>query len=214
MVTASAAESRQQRHPSPLACCESLFVWCGRCRHDGAVAVEERRVHRQSGLSAGVRDPRRARLESGAEREVRSRPAQLRDHHHLADLGDEVHRRDGPKTTWLSPLLFAPVRRALLAVAGRRISLAVWVLVVYLIVTYWAFTHRIDRFWMPLIPVAALLAGAGAAWSRSCAWIGDYRVAHCGAGGLVQLGLRGGGGFVDTTPSSDRQAARRTAECF
>jgi hypothetical protein len=113
---------------------------------------------------------------------------------------------------WSSPLLFALAPCALLAVRGRRVSLAVWVLVVYLIVTYWAFTHRIDRFWVPLIPAAALLAGVGAAWSRSRAWIVSAGLVM-GLAVWFNLGLEAGTGICGYNALlSDRQASRRTAE--
>lgn len=63
--------------------------------------------------------------------------------------------------TWTSPLLFGlalpaapllwrrlPQTRPLLAFAG-------WVLF-----TWWAFTHRIDRFWIPIIPLMAVLSSS------------------------------------------------------
>ena len=118
-------------------------------------------------------------------------PAHSPHDHRLADLGtkfiDVMADND-----WSSPLLFALAPCALLAVRGRRVSLAVWVLVVYLIVTYWAFTHRIDRFWVPLIPAAALWPGRG---PRGVVRAVDLR---CRVGdwvsGLVQPGHRGGDG--------------------
>jgi len=57
-----------------------------------------------------------------------------------------------------------------LVTRGRRITAALWLLLVYLFFAWWAFTHRIDRFWVPMIPVAALLAGIGATWSPMAAW--------------------------------------------
>ncbi len=49
-----------------------------------------------------------------------------------------------------------------------------WLYVVYLFAQWWLLTHRIDRFWVPLIPVVALLAAAGCVrssnklWQRTC----------------------------------------------
>jgi hypothetical protein len=42
--------------------------------------------------------------------------------------------------------------------------------VVYLFLTWWLFTHRVDRFWLPLLPPLAILAGLGADWVRARAW--------------------------------------------
>ena len=142
-------------------------------------------------------------------------PAHSPHDHRVLDLGtkfiDVMADND-----WSSPLLFALAPCALLAVRGRRISLAVWVLVVYLIVTYWAFTHRIDRFWVPLIPAAALLAGVGAAWSSSRAWVVTAGLL-IGLAVWFNLGMEAGTGVCSGISGynallSDRQASRRTAE--
>ena len=42
--------------------------------------------------------------------------------------------------------------------------------VAYLFVQWWLLTHRIDRFWVPLIPVVALLAAVGVMWSERKLW--------------------------------------------
>ena len=72
---------------------------------------------------------------------------------------------------WISPLV---VPLALLAFLGwadkpvviwRRLRWELLVYVVFVIAVWWLFTHRIDRFWIPVLPVMALLAGAGACWS-------------------------------------------------
>ena len=113
---------------------------------------------------------------------------------------------------WSSPLLFGLAPLALLARRGRRISLALWLLVAYLFVTYWAFTHRIDRFWMPMIPVVALLAGIGAAGSTARTWIwgGGFLIALAV---LFNFGIVAGTGYCGYNALlTDRQAARRTAE--
>jgi hypothetical protein len=77
---------------------------------------------------------------------------------------------------WISPLV---VPLALLALLGwgdkpvvvwRRLR---WELLAYaslVIAAWWLFTHRIDRFWLPVLPVLALLAGAGACWNVDPWW--------------------------------------------
>jgi 4-amino-4-deoxy-L-arabinose transferase-like glycosyltransferase len=40
----------------------------------------------------------------------------------------------------------------------------------FVIATWWLLTHRIDRFWIPALPLAALLAGLGASWSGDHLW--------------------------------------------
>ena len=91
---------------------------------------------------------------------------------------------------WLSPLLFplaalafakrgqdyssgrapAPTGRL-----GAKKSSAPFLLLAYfalVIAVWWLLTHRIDRFWIPALPVVALLAGAGACWRRDPPWHG------------------------------------------
>jgi hypothetical protein len=139
-------------------------------------------------------------------------PAHSPRDHHLSDLGTKLVDVMADND-WSSPLLFGLAPLALLAPRGRRISQALWLLVAYLFVTYWAFTHRIDRFWMPMIPVVALLGGIGAAWSGARSWV-------WGGGFLIALAVWFNLGFVAGNAGfcgynallTDRQAARRTAE--
>lgn len=74
------------------------------------------------------------------------------------------------RSDWQSPLyaLLAPL--ALLRPGSRRFSLVLWVYVLYLFGTWFLLTHRLDRFWLPLLPAAAILAGLGADWMRGRAW--------------------------------------------
>jgi hypothetical protein len=85
------------------------------------------------------------------------------DNHAPADLVnkfvDVTTRSD-----WLSPLLFGLAPLALIRRDTRFRTGWLWIYVGYLFLTWWVFTHRIDRFWVPLIPVVSLLSGAGAAW--------------------------------------------------
>jgi len=136
--------------------------------------------------------------------------------HRLADLGTKVVDVMADND-WSSPLLFGLAPLALLVPRGRRISQALLLLVAYLIVTYWAFTHRIDRFWMPMIPVVALLAGVGAAASAARSWI-------WGSAFLIAIGILYNfgvvaGAFPDGSQIcgynallTDLPAARRTAQ--
>ncbi len=76
----------------------------------------------------------------------------------------------GLTSDWISPLA-APL--VVLAIVGRRQRRLVWGLAGYcgfVFLCWWLFTHRIDRFWVPILPVVALLAGVGATWDRSRAW--------------------------------------------
>jgi hypothetical protein len=71
---------------------------------------------------------------------------------------------------WLSPLLFGLAPLSLLSIAGRRVGRYVWLYVGWLFFTWWALTHRLDRFWVPTIPVVSVLAGIGAASVGGRVW--------------------------------------------
>lgn len=74
------------------------------------------------------------------------------------------------RSEWISPLLAPLVALSLLVVRDRRrVGECLLYASVYWIV-WWLFTHRLDRFWVPLLPLLALLAGVGAAWRRDRAW--------------------------------------------
>ncbi len=63
-----------------------------------------------------------------------------------------------------------------LAVVGvamfARRKAVVWMAgyVAWVLLVWWLTTHRIERFWIPIFPVLALLAGAGAVWTSVRAW--------------------------------------------
>ena len=91
------------------------------------------------------------------------------DRHELSDLGVKLIDVTA-KSDWLSPLLFGLAPLAWFRRGARSRVHWLWGYVAYLFLTWWGLTHRIDRFWVPLIPVVALLAGAGATWNRSRLW--------------------------------------------
>ncbi len=68
------------------------------------------------------------------------------------------------KSDWQSPLIFAFAPLALLWRGRRGLVLGLWAYILWLFLTWWGLTHRIDRFWIPLLPVAGLLAGVGLGW--------------------------------------------------
>lgn len=74
------------------------------------------------------------------------------------------------KSDWLSPLLFGLAPLAFLR--RRDDHAAEWLagFVLFLFLQWWALTHRIDRFWLPLLPLVAVLAGAGATWTTDARW--------------------------------------------
>jgi hypothetical protein len=63
------------------------------------------------------------------------------------------------RSPWISPLVL-PL--ALLGVATscyRRLAVGLAVYAFYVFAIWWLLTHRIDRFWIPILPVLAFLAG-------------------------------------------------------
>jgi 4-amino-4-deoxy-L-arabinose transferase-like glycosyltransferase len=74
------------------------------------------------------------------------------------------------RSDWHSPLYAALAPLALLRRGSRRLAGALWSYVAYLFLTWWLLTHRLDRFWLPLLPALAVLAGLGADWTRNWAW--------------------------------------------
>jgi hypothetical protein len=83
----------------------------------------------------------------------------------VSSLVDVAGRSD-----WQSPLYVALAPLALLRPGSRRITWVLWGFVAYLFATWWLLTHRIDRFWLPLLPPLAVLAGLGADWARNWGW--------------------------------------------
>ena len=70
----------------------------------------------------------------------------------------------------ISPILLPLAALAWLARGRRRMVVSLFAFFAYVVAAWWLCTHRIDRFWVPALPVVALLAGFGAAWSSSLAW--------------------------------------------
>lgn len=73
------------------------------------------------------------------------------------------------ESDWQSGLVFAFAPLALLHREWRR-SAWCWAYVAYLFFSFWLWTHRLDRFWLPVEPVVAVLAGAGMSWIARPAW--------------------------------------------
>jgi len=65
-------------------------------------------------------------------------------------------------------MAFAPL--AFLRRGTRRTALLVAGFAAYLFATWWLLTHRLDRFWLPMLPPLAILAGLGADWSPRLGW--------------------------------------------
>lgn len=75
-----------------------------------------------------------------------------------------AHARDvAIGSDWQSPLLLGWAPLTLLLHSRRSAAGWLWSYVGWLFLTWLWLTHRIDRFWLPMLPLFAVLAGAGAA---------------------------------------------------
>jgi hypothetical protein len=130
------------------------------------------------------------------------------------------------KADWLSPLLFGLAPLAVFSACRRRaaspstapcplptahLTRWLWWYVAFLFAQWWLLTHRIDRFWVPMIPVVAWLAAIGATWSSGKLW-------RWACGSVTTFAVLFNLGFI-TTPLcgfnaylSDLQKAREAAE--
>ncbi len=88
----------------------------------------------------------------------------------VASLVDSVLDIAG-RSDWHSPLYAMLALLSLLRRESRRPALWLWGYVIYLFGTWWLLTHRLDRFWLPLLPALAVLAGLGADWTRRQSWV-------------------------------------------
>jgi hypothetical protein len=83
--------------------------------------------------------------------------------------GDAV-RRLGDfawRSPWLGGLTIPLAALALADPRRRRLAAWLWAYCGFVLLAWWLLTHRIDRFWMPVLPVLALLSGGGFVWLRS-----------------------------------------------
>ncbi len=70
----------------------------------------------------------------------------------------------------LAPLAFLRLYRTSADRSFHAVLVALSLYSAWFIFSWWAFTHRIDRFWMPMLPVVAVLAGIGWTWSEQTVW--------------------------------------------
>ena len=103
------------------------------------------------------------------EMDARWKPAHAASEHDFRRipehiLGAAVYNK------WTSGLLFALAIPSVLLWRRVKTLPVILCLIVWGFATWWAFTHRIDRFWIPLIPLLSLAGGATWLISTSRAW--------------------------------------------
>jgi hypothetical protein len=74
------------------------------------------------------------------------------------------------RSDWQSALYVALAPMAFLRPGSRKFAAVLASYVAYLFATWWLLTHRLDRFWLPLLPALAVLAGLGADFTRRPSW--------------------------------------------
>ncbi len=102
----------------------------------------------------------------------RAHQVPLNEHGHrysLAQAADSV-QQFAWRSHWLSPLLIPLAVMAFVSARHRRLARMLLAMFLYFMLAWWLATHRIDRFWVPVLPIVALLAGVGFAWSKERPW--------------------------------------------
>jgi hypothetical protein len=104
-----------------------------------------------------------------SEMDARWKPAHAAAEHDFSRipehiLGAAVYNK------WTSGLLFGLAIPAALVWRRYKAVPVLLFLIGYGFATWWAFTHRIDRFWIPLIPLLSIAAGATWLISTSKLW--------------------------------------------
>nr|MDQ3331432.1 hypothetical protein [Planctomycetota bacterium] len=140
-----------------------------------------------------------------AELNVKWKAAHSPPHHEPISFFQEVVTI-AVSNDWQSLLVFSLVPLAFVG-SHRRSAAAVCAYLAFLYAAWWILTHRIDRFWVPLLPVTCVLAGAGAAWAENLPdrlanpadGAAFRRLWRYGAGGVALLAILFNLGFV-TTP--------------
>jgi len=107
-----------------------------------------------------------------AELQAKWKDAHSPPHHNLANIPQDAWRILAG-SDYQSLLLFAFAPLSWLWKERRKQIVWLWVYVVWLFASWWCFTHRIDRFWLPLIPIVSVLAAAGLdqLWQSRAKWL-------------------------------------------
>jgi len=114
----------------------------------------------------------------------------------LSDLAGSLWRIT-VSSEWLSPLLFALAPLALMSRGQRKVVTGLCGYAAVLFLSWWLLTHRIDRFWIPLVPVVCVLAGAGAVMLT-------HRGARLVLAALIGIGILFNLGLITTLHPAER----------
>lgn len=74
------------------------------------------------------------------------------------------------RSPWVSPLVLPLAVLAWLSHRHRRLVVLLSLLILWVLLVWWLATHRVDRFLVPILPWAAVLAGLGFVWSDDRSW--------------------------------------------
>ncbi len=124
----------------------------------------------------------------------------------LADLGRRV-AGVAVGSEWLSPLVVPLAVLAFINRPGRKLAFALAGYFAYIFATWWLLTHRIDRFWVPALPLTAMLAGMGGAWSNSKPWRATMAI-FMAVGLAFNFVVIAGGQMIDNRYLADLNALR------
>jgi hypothetical protein len=72
--------------------------------------------------------------------------------------------------TWISPLVVPLAVLAFFEKRAIRLTRLLAIAIAFIFISWWLLTHRIDRFLVPIWPLAAMLAGIGATWNATLLW--------------------------------------------
>jgi len=95
------------------------------------------------------------------------------------------------QSDWQTPLIALLAPLALILPGARREARRLWGFSAYLFATWWLLTHRLDRFWLSMLPPMAVLAGLGSDRLRA-GWLGALLAVGIASNAvLIATGLAG-----------------------
>jgi hypothetical protein len=141
-----------------------------------------------------------------AQKDAQWRAAHDPPNYALRDLANRAWTA-AAASDWLSPLVVPLAVLSFWPDRNRRLALALGGYLLFVFAAWWLLTHRIDRFLLPAMPLAAMLAGMGATWSSARAWrIG--LVAFLAFGLIYNVLLIAGGICTDNRYLADLNSLR------